>query len=240
MHSDNCFVTLTYNNRHLPADHGLHVQHWQLFMKRLRKQQGNGIRFFHCGEYGSKYGRPHYHALLFNFDFEDKREWTTKGDTVLYTSKTLDKLWGMGFCTVGAATFQSAAYVARYLMKKITGDTADEHYEYINPETGEIHQRKPEYITMSRRDGIGYEWFKKYKNDVFPGDFVVIDGHKVRPPRYYDTLLEALDSVEHESVRVQRAAKSKRFRDNQTPERLAVREKVLIGKMKLQTRELEE
>lgn len=192
MHERNCFITLTFNPEALEArtrPWSLDVRDFQLFMKRLRKKHGKRIRFFHCGEYGDKNQRPHYHALLFGFDFPDKKLWSTREGVNLYISESLQELWPHGFSTIGDVTFQSAAYCSRYIMKKIKGEGAERHYEVMDEETGEVFNRDPEYCTMSRKPGIGREWFDKYKTDVFPNDYVVINGKKIKPPRYYDSLL---------------------------------------------------
>ena len=90
----NCFITLTYAPEHLPENGSLVKEHFTLFMKRLRKKYGEGIRFFQCGEYGSKGDRPHYHACLFNFDFPDKQIWKrSESGALLYRSSSLEKLW---------------------------------------------------------------------------------------------------------------------------------------------------
>lgn len=130
LYTDNCFVTLTYNDDFLPEDRSLHYRHFQLFMKRLRKRHGDGVRFYMCGEYGEKQGRPHYHACLFNFRFSDMRLWQERNGVKLYRSAELERLWPFGFCSVGEVTFESAAYVARYIMKKVTGDAAESHYTF--------------------------------------------------------------------------------------------------------------
>lgn len=123
-HERNCFVTLTYDDKHLPADRSLKLRHFQNFMKKLRKKYGAGIRFFHCGEYGEKFRRPHYHALIFNHDFDDKILWSKNRGSPLYISESLDSLWEFGFATIGDVTFESAAYVARYITKKVNGELA--------------------------------------------------------------------------------------------------------------------
>ena len=128
LYRDNCFLTLTYSDDNLPANGSLMPEHFTLFMKRLRFAYGEGIRFFMCGEYGEKLGRPHYHACLFNFDFPDKELHTISKGNRVYKSQALEKLWGLGHCWIGSVTPQSAAYVAGYVMKKITGDKAQEHY----------------------------------------------------------------------------------------------------------------
>nr|QJB19726.1 MAG: replication initiator protein [Microvirus sp.] len=176
----NCFITLTYDDAHLPGI-SLVPRDYVLFMKRLRKRFGSGIRFFHCGEYGSLNLRPHHHAILFNFDFEDKELWSVRSGVRLYRSAALESLWPYGFSTIGDVTFESAAYVARYVLKKVTGPDAQAHYA----------GRVPEYVTMSRKPGIAYDWFRRYYTDVYPHDYVVIrDGIKCRPPRYYDNLYD--------------------------------------------------
>lgn len=250
MYEENCFITLTYNDEHLPENKSLDVAHFQKFMKRLRKRFGAGIRFFHCGEYGEKYFRPHYHACLFNFDFPDKKLWKVNNNHRLYISESLSELWPFGFSTIGDVTFESAAYVARYIMKKVTGDAADSHYERVCLETGEVFNLKPEYTTMSRRPGIGKPWFDKYHKDVYPSDFVVINNKKLKPPKYYDTLeerysdaLKSLGNVSYEhtfdSIKDSRKMKATKFVDNNTPERLNVRESVQLARLKKLPRTLE-
>lgn len=204
LHESNCFITLTYDDSHLPADCSLNLDHFQRFMKRLRKKYGNGIRFFHCGEYGEKFGRPHYHALIFGFDFPDKVFWKESNKIPLYRSASLEKLWTYGYSSIGDVTFESAAYVARYIMKKITGPGAWTHY--LDIETGVI--KKPEYTTMSRRPGIAAGWYDKFRSDVYPHDFTVLRGRKVKPPKFYDRLFEAKFPADFERIKERRKADS--------------------------------
>ena len=175
LYDDNCFITLTYDDDHLPSDLSLRKRDFQLFMKRLRKRfSSDRIRFFHCGEYGENFGRPHYHACLFNFDFPDRELFSIRNDVRLYTSDILTDIWGKGMCSVGDVTFDSAAYVARYVTKKVTGDLADDHYQSVDLDTGEITWRQPEYTTMSRRPGIGRDWYDKYGAATHHDDFIVV------------------------------------------------------------------
>lgn len=212
----NNFITLTYDDEHLPNDLSLNVEDYQLFMKRLRKKFGDGIRFFHCGEYGEKFERPHHHAIIFNCEFSDKVPIAKCSSGYIYHSDELSSLWGKGFVSIGDVTFESCAYVARYIMKKITGDMADEHYQ----------GRMPEYITMSRRPGIASDWFSKYSSDVYPKDFVTIrDGIKCKPPRYYDKLYSVNHGDSMHEIK-KRRLENVLARDNAdyTDERLAARE----------------
>lgn len=238
MHEDNCFITLTYNDQHLPPDGTLDHRVFQKFMKRLRKKYPHKIRYYMCGEYGENFGRPHYHACLFNHDFKDKTPWSERDGVILYRSKELEKLWSdengepMGFATVGGVTFQSAAYVARYIMKKISGDLADDHYQKIDAVTGEITKCVPEYTNMSLKPGIGACWLDQYQADVYPHDFVVINGKKVRPPRAYDRTWELLYPEEMALIKARRRRLAGEHSSNNSDSRLRVREKVQEAKVK--------
>lgn len=211
LHKSNSFITLTYNDEYLPWDKSLNLKHWQDFMKRLRKKYGNGIRFYHAGEYGEQFRRPHYHAILFNHDFNDKKLWQVQNGQKIYTSPNLEKLWPYGFSTVGSVTFESCAYVARYVMKKINGKLKEEHYRTYMPDTGEIIDLKPEYSTMSRRPGIGKKYFDKYYTDMYPSDNVVINGRKLPPPKYYDRQYELLNPDQMALIKKRREKAMKKF-----------------------------
>lgn len=227
---DNCFLTLTYSDEFLPPDRSLNHRDFQLFMKRLRKFFGANVRFYMCGEYGEQFGRPHFHVLLFNCDFLDKKFHTKRNGNAVYTSRTVERLWPYGFHEIGDVTFQSAGYVARYVMKKITGAMADDHYMIVDPSTGEIGSRKPEYNCMSRRPGIGKGWFDKFKDDIYPSDYTVMNGSRMKLPRYYDYHFELLSPDEMARIKRNRRVDAKARIDNNTPERLAVREQVAAAK----------
>lgn len=239
LYKENCFITLTYSREFMPNDRSLSVKDFQLFMKRLRKRFGKGIRFFHCGEYGPKLGRPHYHALIFNFDFPDKKPWDKNElGHEIFTSKILAELWGKGFTTLGALTFESAAYCARYALKKITGRQQIDHYAYVDAETGEYWDRKPEYCTMSRRPGIGRGHLEKFLDDVYPSDFVIVNGKKARPPRFYDSIYEVMDPLGLEETKWNREVNAKKHDRNNTKERLKVREELTRIRVKQLKREI--
>ena len=178
MYDDNCFITLTYNDAYLPPNESLRKSDFQKFMKRLRKEfSSRTVRYFMCGEYGDENKRPHYHACLFNVDFIDKYECVDVHGRKYWRSPTLEKLWPFGFSEIGEVTMNSAGYVARYCLKKITGKDADAHYG----------KKIPEYTCMSRRPGIGYEWLEKFESDVYGRDEIVVNDRVMcKPPRYYD------------------------------------------------------
>ncbi len=201
-------------------------------MKRFRKKYPDiQIRYYHSGEYGGDYGRPHYHALIFNHNFKDLKFFKQINGVPLYTSKTLTKLWGLGHCSVGTITMDSAAYVARYIMKKQYPDKRDDgqahadHYTFVDQETGEYHELIPEYSTMSRN--IGKQWFLNNPKDVFPKDFLTLKGEKFKPPKFYDRLYEELHPKRMEKIKRQRTEKMSKHKKDSTIERLKTRERVI-------------
>lgn len=249
MHEEACFLTITYNEENLPHGNTLVHRDIQLFLKRLRKavsrlkqkaiagrsgsnskpdqKNNNKLRYYMCGEYGDKTQRAHYHMCLYGWDPTDKKFYTTSGSTIkskIYTSETLDKIWGKGNVWIGDVTFESAAYVARYIMKKINGKKQKEHYEVLDPETGEIINRKPEYTKMSLKPGIGATWLQKYESDVFPEGTVIARGHKGKSPKYYEQKFKKINPLAYEDLLYER---HKRIQPGEnSKERLAVRETV--------------
>ncbi|AXH76082.1 MAG: replication initiator protein [Microviridae sp.] len=194
MHKDNSFITLTYSDQHLPPGGTLVKKDFQDFIKRLRKQKQQRIRYYHCGEYGENFNRPHYHALLFGYAPNDLRLFSEHNGIKTYSSDELSELWPYGFSNVGEVTFESAGYVARYAMKKITGGKAIDHYGGL----------QPEYSTMSRRPGIGADWFHKFTSDVLPRDYVVVRGVRSPVPRYYLDLYSRQNRSNAELIKIKR------------------------------------
>lgn len=235
-HSSSCFITLTYDDEHLPGPGSLDYSHFQRFMRYLRRVPGaKGVRFFMCGEYGSLRGRPHYHAILFGFDFPDKRLWKRASGADLYRSALLERFWPHGHSSIGEVTYEAAAYVARYCLKKTTGAMAD--FVYTDPETGEIFT--PEFARMSLKPGIGASWFeRRAATDVFPHDNIILKGITHKVPRYYDKLWEKRNPDDFESIKWARTLDSMTRSHDRTPERLAVREQVFLANLKKLTRKL--
>lgn len=190
MHSDNCFVTLTFNDEHMPLDRSLSRGYIQSWLKRFRYKYGDGIRYMLCGEYGARTGRPHYHILFYGFNFPDRYVWSERRGNLYYRSPGLEELWrdahsdeSNGFSIIGDVSFESSAYVARYVTKKVFGANSKKHY----------YGREKEFLNMSRMPGLGNEFFYKYWQDMYNVGYVVMDnnGHKFKAPipRYYDNLL---------------------------------------------------
>lgn len=185
MHSSNSFVTLTFGDdatyeylrkvrkmsRYKARQYtafltwSLENREFPLFMKRLRKEifkaYGVNVRFFHCAEYGENNNRPHHHFILFGFDFPDKKPFKIDPRTKItyYRSELLERCWKFGFSLISDCSYESCRYVASYCQKKVVGSQAQQYY----------NGRKPEYLTQSSHNGIGYTWYQKYfKTDCLP------------------------------------------------------------------------
>lgn len=189
MHEDNCWLTLTYAKDPITVNR----RDLQIFFKALRNA-GFKFSYYAVGEYGENFSRPHYHVCLFGADFPDKYPWEKKNKSLLYRSPQLEKAWPHGHAKIGNLTQESAAYTARYTMKKITGDKAEKHY---SREIGGLEfMITPEFALMSLKPPIGKRWIEKYYKDVFPADHVIYKGKEMPVPRYYYNWLQ----VEHNEL----------------------------------------
>lgn len=246
------YITLTFDNEHISEQLGypnifglwsLKYEPFQKFMKRLRKRYSklvppiydgdgkllNGLKYFMCGEYGDLNQRPHYHLILFGFDFPDKYHWSTENGYKLYRSPLLEDLWPFGQSTIGTVEFESAAYVARYCMKKVNGEGKDDHYL----------GRMPEFTHMSTREALGKKWLLKYFTDVYPNDYVVIrDGIKVKPPKYYDKICNEYYPELMKEIKMQRILKAQDYEEENSTARLVVKEEVKKAAIKNLRRKL--
>lgn len=188
LYEHNHFITLTYNDDNIPAGASLNPDDLKTFIKSVRdwfryNQRFTGIRFFGSGEYGDKSARPHYHLIMYNLPLSDlKRYKRNHENDWLYNSALLEQLWGKGFVVVAPVNFETSAYVARYVTKKVNGPIAKEIYG----------DRVPEFSRVSRRPGIGGHYFQLNKADLARFDSVFIttkDGViAVQQPAYYDRL----------------------------------------------------
>jgi len=239
-HENNIFVTLTYNNESLTDGAQLVQKDLTDYIKRVRKAlEPRKIRYYSCGEYGEKLGRPHYHMALFNFDFLDKVLYQKRGQYNIYISENLGKLWTYGFSTIGDVTLESAAYIASYCQKKILGKWSQVHYARIDKETGEMELVQPEYICMSRRPGIARTWYNQYKNDIYPKDYVMENGKLFRPAKYYDKIYDIEYPEKMQKIRKIRLQLCKKNADNSVSERLRVREACASASLKVKKRQFE-
>lgn len=226
-HEHNCFVTLTYDQEHVP--NGLVPSHLQKFFKRLRRaihrrvpgiasDTGASVRYLSCGEYGEITARPHYHALLFNVSFTDE---IVVGKH-LTESPALGKLWPYGAHKIGTLTGASANYVAQYTLKS-------QGKVYHTPD-GELLQ-KP-FFRMSLKPAIGKTHALKYKNDYTHG-YVIIEGKKARIPRAYLRWIQQTDPYLYEQI-CYHTWRAPRNQDNkESAERIHHRRRELAAKSTL-------
>ncbi len=198
MHHSSIFVTLTYDQERIPENGSLRPKDFQGFIKRLRKTQEGRLSFFGCGEYGDRTQRPHYHALLFGVEFLDRDYGPDNGRPGVWRSADLEDIWGFGITEGGTLTMASASYVAGYVRKKQKA----KDFARANPRTGELLSQ--EFARMSLRPAIGKRWIQEYWQDVYPRDFVVVDGVEAKPPRYYDKFMDDNFPLIMEEVRQKR------------------------------------
>jgi len=231
-HEYNYFLSLTYDDAHLPKKpNGIPTLiHDEIskFMKALRQKFKNeldfdGIRFFGCGEYGTKGERainPHYHILLFNCPIPDLQErhpivvdgkikwiyqYDDQGNKLLF-SKLVADCWKdengvyKGTAQIGQVTFESAAYVARYCMKK--DGSKNDFQMAVNLGI------EPQYLRMSRRPGIGYDWYQEHYEQLFLYDnYIFKRGDKaisVKPGRYFDKLVKEKSEQDYYDLKERR------------------------------------
>lgn len=275
-HQSAYFVTLTYNDKHVPVSYysdpdtgeafpamTLRMKDIQLFMKRLRKRFGK-VRYYACGEYGPETMRPHYHLIIFGLKLDDlvfkgKNE---MGD-LFYTSQKLEETWSeriapvqygytncltadkedfydcLGFVSVSEVTWNTCAYVARYVTTKLTGKMSS-FYDVFNIE--------PPFSLMSRKPGIARQWYEDHP-DCYDYEYISIStpkgGRKFRPPRYFDKLYDEEHKEEMKKIKEMRkrmameAVKAKLFQSSlSVDEILAAEERNTESRVKSLIRDL--
>lgn len=208
-HPAACFLTLTYSPEHEPIDRSLNPSHLQTFIKDLRRRcdyHGKGkIRYYACGEYGDQTERPHYHLAIFGPYSGDStydqgtpgrvQEEHARSGAAQFTHPDFAATWPYGIHRFSELSFESAAYVARYILKKVTGVFAPPIYG----------SRIPEFQRQSQ--GLGRDHFTQWTTDIYPSDHVVLPGRGAfMPPPYYDRLLEKADPALYSKVKASREA----------------------------------
>lgn len=215
MHTDNWFVTLTYDDEHIPpsvltysrhsyefgAWHPLVYEDFQAFKKRLLEYMRyhynvSDIRFMMCGEYGPTNGRPHFHAIFYGLPLPDvvkHSEQSLSGKNYVYlTSEIIFNCWSKGFVTIGECNWETSAYVARYVLKKFNNL---EEYDYQNLcFVNGWEPLPPEMREASRRPGLGRPYYEAHKGEIYPLDKVVLpNGQVLKPCSYFDDLYDLED-----------------------------------------------
>jgi len=229
LHPSNWFLTLTYDQVHLPPHGALAHRHWQLFAKRVRRSLGP-FRYLMCGEYGPQTLRPHYHALLFGLDVPDARSSGLRRGHTIYQSAKLSAAWGRGLLELGSVTPLSARYCAGYVLK----DTRQP--SRVVEETGELVALPAPYGRMSLKPGLGDAWIRRYYPEVFTHGACYSQDKRHRIPDRFKHILDGIDPVAYETLQAGSLEQAKLSPEN-TRERLAVREEIAHHSL-ARTREL--
>ncbi len=229
MHAASWFVTLTYDNERIPPNGSLDPTHFSSFIKTVRRdEQAGKVSYFACGEYGEITARPHYHAVLFGPRFLDRYLFRGSDSSPIWRSPTLEAYWPHGLTEFGTVTAASAAYVAGYVRKKVSKKCFPHAYMRYD-DNGELFDIEPEFSRMSLRPAIGRTWLEKYWQDVYPRDFVLVDGKEFKPPRYYDKWMD------HNHPEMMLQVRQKRYDDivDKTDYQLAAGEKIHEARVEL-------
>ncbi len=248
-HENSSFITLTYSDEKINENKSLDKKKVQKFMKKLRKAiEPEKIRFYMCGEYAPNSieeelkeqqlplekrrckGRPHYHIIIFGYDFPDKTKWKTDPSTGItqYRSKLLESKWTEGYSTIGNVTPESILYTAKYILKKINGKPSKNYYQ----------GKEKEYTTMSRRDGIGKKYLDEFKEEIYKHDSVIFQNIEIKPPSYYDKLYDITNPKDLYLIKKNREEEAKKNSKEITPERLETRRTIAEAKNNINYRNL--
>lgn len=247
-YSENWFLTITYNENHLPEagtmidpktgeELGqnpfgtLKSEDMTLFIKRLRqyyerKYNHKGIRYMVCGEYGDKGARPHYHAIMYNLPLHNIyfHQYNENHET-LWRCKELEEIWGKGLIVAAEVNWNTCAYVARYITKKVGIPTQEEYYKCLGV--------NPEFFRMSRKPGIGRQYFEDHKDDIYSKDEIIVKKYngglmKVKPPKYYDKLYDGINTNEYLRLKLKRKKISEEIRNLKYIQSTAYKKDMLI------------
>lgn len=162
-HKKASFITLTYDEKFLPFNCGVPTlvpKHLTDFFKRLRKYFDDGtVKYFSCGEYGTKFKRPHYHAIVFGVGFED--------------IEIVRKCWKYGFISSLPVNPATCSYVAGYCQKKLFGDLGKIEYQY----------KVPPFQRSSIN--LGLQFLIDNFNKILEDGSIKVFGHSYPIPRYF-------------------------------------------------------
>lgn len=240
LHNDSLFLTLTYDEKHLPEFGSLQVEHLQKFIRSLRKAIApTKIRYYACGEYGDTSRRAHYHLIIYGWYPADGLLFDKSHDgSSLFVSKFLSRIWTYGHHLFSPTSPQTMGYVARYSVKKQTGQTGKDVYKHVDEDTGELTKIKPPFALMSLKPGIGYNYLEKHKDDFLRLSYTIVQGKRKPLPSAYVRRLKRT----HPDWHIEFSDKGQEFafehKEDFTAQRLADAETVLKASTKTLKRKL--
>lgn len=202
-HQETCFITLTYDDLHLPTTMDQVKVDLRKFIKSIRNSDIK-VRYFGCGEEGSQTSRKHAHVILFGFMPKDLVfVGNSASNEAMFESKFLTNLWKKGLVKVQFFTPRTAAYVAGYVSKKLGS--------------------KVGFQVQSTRPGLGFNFYKKHFRELLKYQKVFVNlgvGEGAALPRYFQKLFEAegysfyLSELKEERGKLYRALDYKAARDH--------------------------
>lgn len=236
------FCTLTYDEENLPENGSLAPEDLRLFHRSMRKRFKD-YSYYAVGEYGEETDRPHYHAVLFGPHFLDRDLHAVRRGARVFTSSGLASAWPHGLHEFTGVTYANARYTAGYIRKKLSKLRDPDAYLRVNPLTGELVEIQQEFSRVSTRPAIGRTFIERYWREVYPADYVVMDGHPMKPPRYYDKWMDTDHSDsprpcpggcnEHRETMIE--VREQRWQDIEhlSDEKLIMKEKIHRAKVRL-------
>lgn len=214
---ENCyFLTLTYNDENLKEHetvntetgevfHGISLckEDVQKFWKRLRYYKSQDeISYVIAGEYGPASMRPHYHAIVYGLTIDSSKSkylGLSETGSPMWTNSEIEKIWGNGQVAIEKVTWDTCAYVARYIMKKQYGQN-----KIIYDCMGVI----PEFIQQSNKRPIGKTYYEKHKEELYKTDEFFVPGKQNiktnKPPMYFDKMLKAENEDLYNHIKIRR------------------------------------
>lgn len=174
LYDENCFVTLTYDEKKIGYHNKFCYKDIQDFKKRLRqlcwRKHGKRVDVFNVHEYG-KNGKKHWHLIVFNHDFKDKVLYGKRAGIPYYSSKKLEDLWPHGYNCIGDVSEASALYQASYMKKDV---------QYGN--SSSIRR------SHSKHSGLGRPYFLRHYRQLLSLGYIPFNGYKCPLPRYFEKL----------------------------------------------------
>lgn len=214
MHEQAAFITLSYNDKHLPQYGSLQYadihKFWKRERQRLWREKGIKLRHYTVGEYGDQSQRPHYHSCVFGYGYLENRL-VIREAPLLWTTPELEKAWGLGYVSVGALDYTTASYTASYITKKLR---SKQQYVRVDKESGELIPLEQPRAFMS--DNLGKTWWEKFGKSLEENDWVIINGKQQKPPKAYDKWLTAKD--ENKARKIKEKRKEKALENKLTPD----------------------